>query len=67
MHTLSSISKIIEKAVDDRKTELQLKSVGSGIKNKTHIFDNMLVLMFMRIVIRKTKISITELWAAGRP
>ena len=61
MQRLSSISETIEKAIDPRKTELQLKSMGNGIKNKTHTFEYMFALMFMRTIIRKTVNSIAEL------
>ena len=61
MQRLSSIPKATEKLVDVRTTELLLKSMGNGTENKTHIFEYMFALMFMRFVIRKTKICIIEL------
>ena len=53
MQSLSSITTSIEKAVDDRKTELELKSMGHGINHKMQISDYKIALIFKGIVIQK--------------
>ena len=54
--SLQSLPKAIDKVVSDDSTEMKVKVKGKGIKKKCQSFDFLFALMFMRLIMKKTKI-----------
>ena len=61
--SLQSIPKAIDKVVSDDSTEIKVKVKGNGIKKKCQSFDFLFALVFMRLIMKKTKILTMQLQA----